>query len=856
MLEPGDRQEPLAGRYALRRELGRGGMAVVMLADDAKHDREVAIKLLLPDVSAAIGTDRFLREIKVVARLQHPHILPLYDSGDADGRLFFVMPYVEGESLRQRLSRVGALPLDQAVRLARQLADALDYAHARGVVHRDLKPENVLLSGDQALLADFGIARVASLDEGVETLTAVGTLLGTPQYMSPEQATGDRSLDARSDVYSLACVCYEMISGRPPFLEPTPWGLITAHITQTPQVLEAIVAGLSVGVSDAVARALAKDPGDRFDSAGAFVSALEHAVVETRPPTITDERLRAAQAAAASRKTVLVLDFTNISGSADADWLSSGIAETVSVDLKRIAEIRVVGSDAPTRQRIVALRRSGGALDAERALELGRTLGARWIVWGGFQRAGDRLRLTPHFADADSGTVTAAEKIDGKLDDIFALQDRIVTSLTELLRIQLSSDERSLIERPETTNLSAYECYAKGSRAFQLFGTKSATEAGEFFRQAIAIDPNYALAHVGLGSLLMPKYIASGRREDLDEGVASLQRAMELDPAYGEPYVYLSYMYLRQYRYDDALAASSSAIEREPAGYFGYYLLGTTYAAYALSEGRLDQLPNTVRPLLRSRALYPAFHPAHMALGEVYTVRGLHGHAIKVLDEAVAIERSHTGFVFLGAYVQRATVHFYSGETDAARQLLDLALAEYPRSDHVYANTMNAAAHHLSGCLHERAGAMEDAFASFKAGAELAESRDHRLAIGGQWVKCQCGIARLRSRAGEHQDAARILAAARELFRSRSRFVWGWILTGSDCGVHYEIAAALATMCRDDEAVAALGEAARLGWANRQQFAHDPAFDAVRERADLRTLLAEASDAVTLAPPVGSGGVV
>ena len=830
-------------------------MAVVMLADDVRHDREVAVKLLLPDVSAAIGADRFTREIKTVARLQHPHILPLYDSGDADGQLFFVMPYVDGESLRQRLDRLGALPLDQAVRIARQVADALDYAHARGIIHRDLKPENVLLTGDHALLADFGIARAIARDDQAESLTGIGTTVGTPRYMSPEQATAERSLDARSDVYSLGCVCYELLSGHPPFTAATTWALIGSHLTEVPVPLSQLVSDLPAGVSDAVSRALGKDPNERFSSAGLFVAALEQAVVDARPPTRTDERLRAAQAAAAMRKTVLVLDFTNISGSTDADWLSSGIAETVSVDLKRIAEIRVVGSDAPTRQRIDALRKAGGALDGDRAIEVGRSVGARWIVWGGFQKAGDRLRLTPHFVDAETGTVTAAEKIDGKMEDIFALQDLIVTSLTGLLRIQLSASERAQIERPETTDLSAYEYYAKGSRAFQLFGTKSANEADAYFRKAIAIDPSYALAHLGLGSLLMPKYIASGQRQDLDEGVASLTRAMELDPSNGEPYVFLAYMYLRQDRYDEACRAARSAIERNPNGYFGYYLLGVSQSAWALAGGAIDELPGAIRPLLRSRALHANFHPAQMALGEIYTVRGLHGHAIRMIDEAVAIERAGTGFIFLGSFVQRATIYLHAGEHGSAWPLIDLALARYPEIDHVYAITMTAAAHFIAGCLHESTGAADAARAAFSAGVELAESRGHRLGVGAQWVKCQSGLARLLARSGARSDAERVLESARDVFRAQSRFVWGWILNGSDGAVHYEIASALATLGREADAVDELRTAVERGWANGHQLAHDPAFDELKERADVRRILIGATERVTLVPPVGSGGM-
>ena len=847
----------LGDRYLIRGELGRGGMAVVLLADDKKHERQVAIKVLLPEIAASTTADRFSREIKVVARLQHPHILPLYDSGHDGGHLYFVMPYVEGESLRQRLSNSGPLPLTQTVRLARQIADALDYAHNRGIVHRDLKPDNVLLSGDQALLADFGIARVFGTGNTspAQALTVAGMTLGTPHYMSPEQIAGDETLDGRSDVYSLACMCYEMLSGEPPFNDSSAWRLMAAHVIETPALLSDRVPSLPPGIADATARALAKDPADRFETAGAFVTALESAVTEARTPTPADLRLKAAEAVAASRKTVLVLDFTNISGSADAEWLSSGIAETLSVDLKRIVGINVVGSDAPTRLRLDALRKSGGTLDAARAMEVARSIGATWVVWGGYQKAGDRVRLTPHFGDAASGEVTTPTKIDGQLDDVFALQDRIVTSLTDLLRIQLSAEERAQIEQPETTHLSAYEYYAKGRRGFNLFGVASANVAADHFRKAIAIDPEYALAYVGLGSLLMPKYIASGRREDLDEGVASLSRAMELDPSNGEPYVYLGYMYLRQHRYEDSIAAARASIERDPTGYFGYYLLGVAFASWALSTGALEQLSNAIRPLLRARSVYPNFHPSHMALGEIYIMRGLHGHAIHVLDEAVAIERANTGFIFLGALVQRAVIHLHAAEYVAAWPLIGLALERYPSSDHVYADTMSAAAHWVAGRLHESAGDVVKARESFEAGAALAETRDHRMGIGSQWVKCRCGVARLLAASGEAGEAARVLADAREMFRTRLRFVWGWILNGSDGAIHYEIASTLAALGRREEALAQLDAAVRLGWANRQQLAHDPAFDAWRDEEGLRMLMVDATARVTLGPPVGSGGL-
>jgi eukaryotic-like serine/threonine-protein kinase len=233
----------LTDRYDLVREIGRGGMATVYLAADRKHDRRVAIKVLPPELATPFGADRFLREVRLIARLQHPHILPLYDSGDAGGHLYFVMPYVEGESLRDRLTARTALPLEEAARIVRQVADALDYAHGRGVVHRDLKPENVLLLHGQALLADFGIAHVAA-GAGSDALTEIGVTLGTPKYMSPEQAAADPTIDGRSDVYSLGCVTFEMLAGAPPFPGPSAGAYMRQHLTVEPPPLVGHAASL------------------------------------------------------------------------------------------------------------------------------------------------------------------------------------------------------------------------------------------------------------------------------------------------------------------------------------------------------------------------------------------------------------------------------------------------------------------------------------------------------------------------------------------------------------------------------------------------------------------------------------
>ena len=265
----------LAGRYTIELELGQGGMATVYLAHDVRHDRRVAVKVLRPELSLELGADRFVREIHLAARLNHPHIMPLFDSGEAGGFLYYVMPVVEGESLRERLQQAKRLPVEDATQIAQEVADALDYAHRHGVVHRDIKPENILLQDGHAVVADFGIGKaVSAAAQGVAALTRTGVTVGTPAYMSPEQAAGDEAIDGRSDLYSLGCVLYEMLAGEPPFTGPTAQAVIAAHLTATPRPLAELRSDTPPWVADAIARALAKDPNARFRAATAFRDAI------------------------------------------------------------------------------------------------------------------------------------------------------------------------------------------------------------------------------------------------------------------------------------------------------------------------------------------------------------------------------------------------------------------------------------------------------------------------------------------------------------------------------------------------------------------------------------------------------
>ena len=263
----------LADRYRLERQLGVGGMALVYLAEDLKHHRKVAVKVLRPELAAALGPERFLREIEIAAGLHHPHILTLYDSGDADGLLYYVMPLVEGESLRECLSREKQLPMDTALQIAREVADALSYAHKRGVIHRDIKPENVLLESGHAVVTDFGIARAITAAGGTR-LTETGIAVGTPAYMSPEQASGGPDLDGRSDIYALGCVFYEMLAGEPPFTGPTPQAIVARALTESPRPLQIVRETVPAAIAAAIRKAMARVPADRFATAGQFAEAL------------------------------------------------------------------------------------------------------------------------------------------------------------------------------------------------------------------------------------------------------------------------------------------------------------------------------------------------------------------------------------------------------------------------------------------------------------------------------------------------------------------------------------------------------------------------------------------------------
>ena len=449
----------LVGRYKVDRELGAGGMASVFLTHDLKHQRLVALKVLHDDLAASLGAERFLAEIRTTANLQHPHILPLHDSGEVDGLLYYVMPFVNGESLRERLNRERRLSVDDAVRLVQEVADALDYAHRAGIVHRDIKPENILLSEGHAIVADFGIARAVAQPEG-RNLTEAGQVIGTPAYLSPEQVTGD-PVDGRSDLYSLGCILYECLTGELPF-SGNAMAMMAKRLTGSPPSVRTTRDDVPEHLDQVVRTAMATASSARYDSGHALVAALKAPVVVRHK---------------SDRRAVVVLPFVNQSPDADNEFFSDGLTEEISTDLARIKSLRVIS-------RSSALRFKGTGKDIP---TIGRELGVQFVLEGSVRKAGASLRITARLVDAVSDEQLWADKYSGTMDDVFEVQERVSREIVSALGITLTSDEDRRLSHRDIKNVRAFELYLEARQELRRLGV--ATARGQsLLEQAIAIE--------------------------------------------------------------------------------------------------------------------------------------------------------------------------------------------------------------------------------------------------------------------------------------------------------------------------------------------------------------------------------
>ena len=527
-------QATLADRYTIESELGHGGMAVVFLAHDGKHDRNVAIKVLRPELAAALGAERFLREIRLAAQLHHPHILPLYDSGEAAGFLYYVMPYVEGESLRDRLERETQLPLEEALQITREVADALSYAHSRDVVHRDIKPENILLESGHAIVADFGIARAITAAGG-DRLTETGLAVGTPAYMSPEQASGESRLDGRSDVYSVGCVLYEMLAGEPPYTGPTAQAIMARRLTDPVPPLRTVRETVPESVEQAIGKALAKVPADRFPTATQFAEALEHPAAQHRPVSRRVARWAVAAAVMLALAAVLVLRVRpggpvrfdpnliavapfDVRGAGLGSW-SEGLVEYLSRSLDGAGELQTVSPS-------VFLRRWNGRADPASAGALGRRTGAGLVVFGALvQGAGDSIRLRATLLDVGAGRTLAEVEVPG---DTLAI-DRIADSLAVSLLRELGRTRAVGAVRNAPFGAASLPAIKEFLQGEQFYRRRQFDSALAHDAVAIAQDSSLALAYHRMSLVLSwgpPTSKEYGPQENFAFKAATLNRGL------------------------------------------------------------------------------------------------------------------------------------------------------------------------------------------------------------------------------------------------------------------------------------------------------------------------------------------
>jgi serine/threonine-protein kinase len=536
-------------------------MAIVYLAHDLRQDRLVAVKVLGAHLARAPGRDRFVREISIAANLTHPHILPLHDSGEADGQLFYVMPYVAGESLRARLRRERQLPVEDALHVAREVGDALDYAHRQGVVHRDVKPDNILMADGHALLTDFGVAR-AAMTSGITqpALTSAGLAVGTVEYMSPEQAAGEPEVGPASDQYALACVVYEMLAGEAPFAGPTPQSVVARQLAGPPARLRALRPSVPQTVEAAVTKALARDAADRYPGVADFVRVLTGAT----PAHVQIER---------PELSIAVLPFASLSEAMADEFFSDGITEDIITQLSKISALKVI-----SRTSVMRFKKTTSDLR-----EIASVLGVAHVLEGSVRRAGDRLRITAQLIDGRTDRHLWADTYDRQLADVFEIQSEVAQAIAGALRARLTPEEQSRLLRMPSVDVDTYHDMLLGRHHWHRWTEAGFHESLSCFDRAILRTPSHAPAHawrgiacaaLSLGYWRQPAGTFRTQAED------SLRRALELDPTLGDAMAWTGYLAMQfEHDFDGAERTLRRAVEVDPNSAVAHEVYGNLLAA-------------------------------------------------------------------------------------------------------------------------------------------------------------------------------------------------------------------------------------------------------------------------------------
>jgi serine/threonine protein kinase/tetratricopeptide (TPR) repeat protein len=706
---------PIAGttvqHYRIGQRLGAGGMGEVYRAEDVRLGRPVALKFLPADLKAdPESRARLLNEARAASLLRSPNIAVTYDIGEAGGADFIVMEYVEGELLSSRVAK-GPLPIREVVEIGLQVSDALDEAHGRGIIHRDVKSAN-LMRTERGLVKvlDFGLAKFVKTDaaDAMVTqpqMTVAGMVVGTVSYMAPEQALG-RPVDHRTDLFSLGVVLFELATGRIPFVGTSPTEIIDRILHEIPPPPSRFSTGVTAAFDAVVARALEKSPTFRYQSARDLHHDLQQVALELDDPQRSSTSgVRAGAAGQAIDRSVAVMTFANITREPADDWIGTGIAETVSSDLKNIHGLTVIG-----RARVYdALRNlsSGTQLDESLAIDIGRRLGATWVVVGGFQRLGELVRITANFVIVETGAVKRTVKVDGRVADIFALQDKIVYELTGGLNVALRGTEVANIEKQETKSVEAYESFARGMMNLRLATRDSIERAIAAFEAAIQHDGEYAKAWAALGGAYSLKGSFLSIPDLVRKGVDMERRAIEINPALADAHNWLGAGLLSLGKVDDAIVSIREAIRLDPQNGQAYQSLGR---AHWVGQG---DFAAAIPAFRRAIELNPEAGYSYLQLGLLLAWQGEYEEAEAVCRRAVELQDQYisgnAGLQVVGANARLGYVYYLQGRYEDAIREYERGLAFVASSDHALKDRTSIEIRMKLGAAYHRWGRADEA---------------------------------------------------------------------------------------------------------------------------------------------------
>ena len=737
--------------YRVDQRLGAGGMGEVYRGEDTRLGRPVALKFL----PASLKSDpesraRFLNEARAASMLRSPNIAVTYDIGEEDGTDFIVMEYVDGELLSSRVAR-GPLPVREVIEIGIQVADALDEAHSRGIVHRDIKSAN-LMRTERGLVKvlDFGLAKfmssMPSHDVTTPQMTMAGMVVGTVSYMAPEQALG-RSIDHRVDLFSLGVVLFELLTGRMPFEGTTPTEIIDRILHEVPPPPSRYTSGVPASVDAIVARALEKDPVFRYQNAGDVSQDLRDVADELDGvPVRPSSRIIAAAVAGPIENSVAVMTFANITREPADDWIGTGIAETVSSDLKNIHGLTIIG-----RARVYdALRNlsTDAHLNDSLAIDIGRRLGATWVVVGGYQRLGPVVRITASFVEVATGQVRRTVKVDGRIDDIFALQDKIVFELSRGLNVALKGTEIADIERQETRSVAAYESYARGMMNLRQATRESIDRAIAAFDDATKHDPEYAQAWAALGNAYGLKGSFLGIRDVVNQAIELERRALAIDPGFSDAHMWLGSGLLELGRIDEAIDEIREALRLDPENGQAFQALAR---AYWVGKGDFK----AAIPIFdRAIALNPEAGYSYLQLALLLAWEGQLDRAEEISRHAVDLQEQYIsgnlGLQIVGAHARLGYVHYLRGRHEDALREYEREMAFIAAGDHALRERTLLELNVKIGATYLRQGRHDDAERHF---GRALKSFDSRVANGADDPFTRYYIANLHALRGDRERA-------------------------------------------------------------------------------------------------------